>query len=279
MQIFKTKEELTATIIKVKKEGKTVGFVPTMGALHKGHLSLFKRAKEETDYIVGSIFVNPIQFNNAEDLVHYPRTEAEDIAMLTAIGVDALFMPSVEEMYPEEVEEHYDFGSLERVMEGEHRVGHFNGVAVVVKRLFEAVLPTIAFFGQKDYQQLAIIRALVAMKKLPVKIVSGATVREKDGLALSSRNRRLSAVARSEAPLIYKTLCAVKKMAETATIEETTQYVYELFNQHELFNIEYFQLADALTLQPVDTWSSKNGIVGCIAVWINGVRLIDNILI
>ncbi len=263
----------------LRKDGKTIGFVPTMGALHQGHLDLMKKAKQENDLLIVSVFVNPIQFNNSVDLEKYPRDLNADAKLLEDIGCDVLFAPSVEEMYPEKVTKEYDFGLLETVMEGASRPGHFNGVAIVVSKLFEITLPHKAYFGEKDYQQLAIIKRLVELEKIPVQIIPCPTVRESDGLAMSSRNELLTKVERDAAPFIYNTLKFVKKSSETICPSPLRQLVVNMFNSREEFELEYFELADDSTLQPINAWGASSGIIAFVVVRLGKVRLIDNIRI
>ena len=262
-----------------RRKRKTIGFVPTMGALHKGHLELMKQAKQENDLLIVSVFVNPIQFNNPEDLEKYPRDIDADAKLLEDIGCDVLFAPSAEEMYPEEVTKKYDFGLLETVMEGTSRPGHFNGVAVVVSSLFNITLPHKAYFGEKDYQQLAIIKKLVDIEKIPVEIIPCPTVREADGLAMSSRNELLTKEERIAAPFIFETLKFVKKSSETICPGPLRQLVANLFNSREEFELEYFELADDKTLQPINAWGRATGIIAFVVVRLGNVRLIDNIRI
>jgi len=258
--------------------GKTVGFVPTMGALHQGHLNLVSRSCHENDISGCSIFVNPIQFNNQEDLTKYPRTLETDLQLLEQTGCDLVFVPSVEEMYPRPVDEKYDFGNLERVMEGEHRPGHFNGVAVVVKKLFDIFQPDRAYFGEKDFQQLRIIQLLVELETIPVEIVPCPTVRETDGLAMSSRNRRLSAAERAAAPEIYKTLLRAKELAKIIPIPELRE-ISTAWLENKGFKVDYFELADSITLKPVKNWEEAPGVVACVAAFLGNVRLIDNMIL
>ncbi len=284
MNTYTTVAALTAAIEQAKKEHKTIGLVPTMGALHEGHLSLVNRARKENDIVVVSVFVNPIQFNNQEDLAKYPRTVDADLEKLTAAGADIAFVPSVEEMYPEKVETVYHFGPLEEVMEGPHRPGHFSGVAVVVRRLFDLTQPDRAYFGEKDFQQIAIIRNLLEQIKYPIELVPCPIVRADDGLALSSRNMRLSPEARAIAPNIYATLQQAVEMSEYEDVESVQLWVMDTLSSfHEVngldeklsFDPEYFEIVNDITLQPIDNWDDAEGIVGCIAVWLDGVRLID----
>ena len=258
---------------------KSIGFVPTMGALHEGHLALMRRAKKENDLLVVSVFVNPVQFNNAGDLKKYPRAPEEDTKKLKSVHCDVLFAPDVKEMYPEEVTAQYDFGGLDKVMEGAFRPGHFNGVAVVVKKLFDIIRPHRAYFGEKDFQQLAIIKKLVEMEKIQVEIVPCPIVREPDGLAMSSRNRLLNSEERKIAPFIYKTLQEAKRRRSYICINPLRQMIINIFEGNEHFKLEYFDIVDDKTLRPVDAWNDKVGTVACVAVWLGSVRLIDNIRI
>ena len=270
-----------------KYEGRSIGLVPTMGALHEGHLSLITRSVAENDVTVVSIFVNPIQFNNQEDLQKYPRTVDADLQKIAAIKTDKAVLalvPSVEEMYPEPVKETYHFGPIGEVMEGPRRPGHFSGVAVVVRRLFDIVKPQRAYFGEKDFQQIAIIRNLLQQIQYPIELVACPIVRADDGLALSSRNMRLSPAARAMAPAIYDTLQHAVEMSDYEDVEDVIEWVLgTLASYHEVnpqpdnlrFEPEYFEIVDDTTLQPVQSWDDAKGIVGCITVWLDGVRLID----
>lgn len=297
MQKFTTVASLKEALAKAKAEGKTVGLVPTMGALHEGHLSLIRKALEQNDVVVVSVFVNPIQFNNKEDLAKYPRTVDADMALIEKLQKSEfgeaqksifVLVPSVEEMYPEPVKDVYHFGPLEEVMEGPQRPGHFSGVAVVVRRLFDIAEPQRAYFGEKDYQQLAIIRNLIEQIKYPIEIVPCPIVRADDGLALSSRNMRLSPEARAIAPAINATLEQAAEMAECEDVDDVKEWVMDtLSSYHEVnaelcsndlkFEPEYFEIVNAKTLQPIENWedAGDDGAVGCIAVWLDGVRLID----
>ena len=275
MEVYTKISDIKATLIRYRAEGRKVGLVPTMGALHEGHLSLIRIAQMHCDTVVVSIFVNPIQFNNADDLRTYPRTLEADCEKLQEIGCDMVLAPSVEEMYPEPVTETYNFGELETVMEGPRRPGHFAGVAAVVRRLFEIVEPAKAFFGEKDFQQLAIIRRLVKQLYMPIEIVGCPIVRAKDGLALSSRNMRLSAGARRMAPQIYATLKEAVTKSQTLSVDEVKRYVTDSLKNLTVFDPEYFEIVNDTTLQPIAQWTDAQGVVGCIAVWLDGVRLID----
>ncbi|MHC1706946.1 MAG: pantoate--beta-alanine ligase [Bacteroidales bacterium] len=258
---------------------KSIGFVPTMGALHEGHLALVRKARQENDIVVCSIFVNPIQFNNPDDLKKYPRTFEEDCEMLDSVSCDVVFYPDEKEMYPESVSEVYDFGELDKVMEGEFRPGHFNGVAIVVRKLFEIVNPCKAYFGLKDYHQLQVVKAMVRMVNSPVEIISCETVRESDGLAMSSRNRRLTDEIRGMAPVIYRTLSQVSEWEKSLSVEQVIQKAIEQIESYKPLKVEYFEIADSVTLQKAGSWDSFPSLVACTAVWAGEVRLIDNILI
>jgi pantoate--beta-alanine ligase len=262
----------------------TIGFVPTMGALHEGHLSLVKNAVAKCPVIVVSIFVNPLQFNDKNDLKNYPRTIESDLKMLGEVlrNNDIVFTPGISEIYPEEDTRKFQFGNLDNVMESLHRPGHFNGVAQVVSRLFEIVEPDFAFFGMKDFQQLAVIKALVRQTKDKVKIIPCPIIREKDGLAMSSRNRLLDPEIRKNAPLIFKTLTAASDMIKEKDIPEIRKFVENSINRTKNFFLEYFEIVDDTELRPV---SSKEEMMpalqyyGCIAIKAGGIRLIDNIQI
>jgi pantoate--beta-alanine ligase len=277
MKVFNTIKELKYELGLLANKGNMVGFVPTMGALHSGHLNLMSRAKRENDTVVVSIFVNPTQFNNPNDLRNYPRTLEEDIEKCTKVGVDIVFAPEVEEVYPSPDTRVFDFGDLDKVMEGEHRPGHFNGVAQVVSKLFDIVKPTRAYFGQKDFQQLAIIRKMVLDLSLDVEIVACPTVREEDGLAMSSRNALLSEEQRESAPLISKTLFEARNKKGEKSVKGMMEWVIESINRNPLLKVEYFILANAETLQPISHWDESKEIIGCIAVQVGQVRLIDNV--
>ena len=267
-------DELSQYIENLKKEGKTIGLVPTMGALHNGHISLIEAARKENDIVVSSVFVNPIQFNNKEDLIKYPRDIEKDRAILEENGCDILFCPLAEEVYPEQAKESFSFGKLEEVMEGAQRPGHFNGVAIIVSRLFSWVRPNRAYFGEKDFQQLAIIKEMVRQLNSSVEIVPCPIVREKDGLAISSRNTRLSEEARVLAPKIHQILKNSVSMKDNVSISQVKSFVLHEFKLIKDFELEYFEIVDDITLQPLIK-KGENGVIGCIAVWLDGVRLID----
>ena len=274
MQVCHKIDELLSCVDTFKREGKTIGLLPTMGALHEGHLSLAKRAKEENDVLICSVFVNPIQFNNKEDLEKYPRDLEADVALLDGIACDVVFAPSAEEVYAEEPTETYSFGALEQVLEGPQRPGHFNGVATIVHKLFKWARPDRAYFGEKDYQQIAIVKDLVRQFSIPVQIVECPIYRDADGLATSSRNRRLSAKARKIAPKIHEILLKSATLAKDMSYSQIKSYVEGEFAMRNDFELEYFEVVDAKTLQPIRR-PSENGAVGCVAVWLDGVRLID----
>ena len=270
--------DLQCLVKELKAAGKRVGFVPTMGALHEGHLALVRQCKAENDICVTSIFVNPTQFNNAEDLEKYPRTPEKDCTLLESVGCDLVFLPSVQEMYPEEDTRQFSFGLIETVMEGAMRPGHFNGVAQVVSKLFDMVTPDVAYFGEKDFQQVAIIRAMVSQLQSPVEIIQVPIVREPSGLAKSSRNMRLSDEELSQAVTISQALFESKVRMHTQDIAQTIAHVITQVDAQPTLTTEYFQIVDGDTLQPVGTWDDSAYIVGCIAAYCGEVRLIDNII-
>lgn len=277
MRVVKTISELKSLISGYKQENKTVGLVPTMGALHAGHKSLVDRARKENDIVVVSVFVNPTQFNNKQDLVTYPRTEERDCALLEAAGCDVVFMPAVEEVYPESDNRQFDLGAVAEVMEGAHRPGHFNGVAQIVSKLFSFVEPDRAYFGEKDFQQIAVIRKMVQLEGFKLQIVACPIKREDDGLALSSRNVRLTAEQRQLAPNIYRVLKESCNFAKSHTVAETEKFVVDSLNALPQMEVEYYSIVDALTMQPVSDWADADSITGCITVYCGEVRLIDNI--
>ncbi|MDD2279426.1 MAG: pantoate--beta-alanine ligase [Bacteroidales bacterium] len=278
MKTVTTVKALHAEISRVKEQDLSIGFVPTMGALHKGHLELMKTARTNNNIVVVSIFVNPTQFNNPNDLRNYPRTIDQDIAKCESVGVDIVFAPTVEEVYPIPDNRVFDFGNLDKVMEGEHRPGHFNGVAQVVSKLFSMVKPTRSYFGQKDFQQLAVIRALVKDYSIDVDIVACPTFREDDGLAMSSRNALLSAEQRANVPIISKTLFAARNNLAQKSVKEVIDWVTTEINANNELDVEYFEISNANTLQPITKWSDADEVVGCIAVQVGNVRLIDNVI-
>ena len=280
MLIFTTAAELRAHVEAARGAGRRIGLIPTMGALHEGHLQLVRTAAQANDEVIASVFVNPTQFNNSEDLRLYPRLPEQDAAALAPAGCTALFMPTVAEIYPQPTVLHFDFGPLERVMEGAHRPGHFNGVATVVSKLFHLARPHVAYFGQKDFQQVAIVRQLIADLSFDLELVVYPTVRETDGLAMSSRNARLSPAARAMAPLLYQILqqaAAQVRLGVPAT--EVQQQALAALAHEPQFTPEYFEIADAQTLQPVAAYEAGQAVVLCVAAHLGGVRLIDNVVV
>ena len=277
MKIVKGINELKGYLVDSKRNGKRIGLVPTMGALHKGHLSLVERCVRENDICVVSVFVNPTQFNDKHDLETYPRTLEADCALLESAGCDFVFAPSVEEMYPEPDTRTFDFGTVMQVMEGAKRPGHFNGVAQVVSKLFYIVEPDNAYFGEKDFQQIAVIRAMVKQLQIPVQINACPIVREADGLALSSRNTRLTPALRQKAPLIARTLQESKAMAATKSVREVIDYVVNTLNADPDLEVEYYEIVDGDSLVSIQDWKDTSYAVGCVTVYCGEVRLIDNI--
>lgn len=277
MQLFTQKETLVANLISRRKKQK-IGFVPTMGALHKGHISLVSKALSENDVVVASIFVNPTQFNNSEDLKNYPRTQEDDILLLKKLkGEIIVYLPETSDLYEDTVlAKNYNFGGLENEMEGKHRSGHFNGVGTIVNKLLRIVKPDTAYFGEKDFQQLQIVRKLVAVEKLPVKIVGCPILREQSGLAMSSRNKRLSEKQFEEATLIYKTLKEVKAKFTSTSIADLNALVAERFLQNPNLNLEYFEIANEKTLKTATRKNKTSKYRAFIAVFASEVRLIDN---
>ncbi len=277
MEILYRIKELQAALLPLRICGKKIGFVPTMGALHAGHASLVKRCVTENEVSVVSIFVNPTQFNDKNDLQKYPRTPEADCRLLEACGVTFVFIPSVEEIYPEPDRRRFSFAPLDTVMEGVFRPGHFNGVCQIVSKLFDILQPNRAYFGEKDFQQLAIIREMVRQMEFPLEIVGCPIIREADGLALSSRNARLSDDERTEALKISQTLFESRTFAHSHTVAETKQFVEKAIADAPGLRLEYFELVDGNTLQPIGSWNETSYTVGCIAVFCGKVRLIDNI--
>ena len=277
MKVVNSVAALNAALADCPKEG--IGFVPTMGALHNGHKSLVERARKENDTVVVSVFVNPTQFNDKNDLKNYPRTPEADCAVLESAGADIVFMPSVEDIYPEPDTRVFDFGLIDKVMEGATRPGHFNGVAQVVSRLFALVNPRRAYFGEKDFQQIAIIKAMVEQLNIDIEIVECAIVRGEDGLALSSRNELLTPEHRAAAPHIYATIRQCAEKMETMTPQELTEWVVATIDSHPLLKTIYFEAVDAKSMQRVEKWSDSERIQGCCAIQAGQIRLIDNIRI
>jgi len=278
MKVFKTKKELKMYLSEFRSENATIGFVPTMGALHKGHLSLLHTSSKNNDLTIASIFVNPTQFNKREDLDNYPRALEHDLMLLEKNLCDVVFIPSIDEIYTNGVSsQHFDFDGLENEMEGKYREGHFNGVGTIVKKLFEIVLPTNAYFGEKDFQQLQIIRKLVKKSTLKVNVISCATHRETNGLAMSSRNSRLTSQERDAASIIFQILCEVKTKIGKTPLKAINQWVSEQFEKHPLFKLEYFTIANEETLKKISEISPQKNYRAFIAVYAREVRLIDTI--
>jgi len=279
MELYTTITSLQNALKEEHSKGLKIGFVPTMGALHQGHLSLVETAGSMCDIVVVSIFVNPTQFNDKNDLANYPRTLESDLKLLSTTRCEYIFSPAVEEVYPVPDTRKFNFGNLEAVMEGAFRPGHFNGVAQVVSRLFEIVLPDKAFFGRKDFQQMAIIKDMVRQLNVPIEIVPCDIIREKDGLAMSSRNKLLLPEYRNCVPLIYQTLRDAKYLVNLKTVQEIKEYVVNQVNATQLLRVEYFEIVDDTTLMSVESWSEAGTKVGCIAVYAGKIRLIDNIIL
>ena len=275
METITNSEELRRALGSRDRSG--IGFVPTMGALHAGHRSLVERARRECATVVVSVFVNPTQFDDKTDLKNYPRTPEADLRLLEEVGADYVFMPSVEEVYPEPDTRTFDFGMIDKVMEGATRPGHFNGVAQVVSRLFALVKPAKAYFGEKDFQQIAVIREMVRQLRIPVEIIPCPIVRGEDGLALSSRNTLLDTDHRTAAPYIYKVLKAAVEKSHQTTPDQLAAWVTAQVESNPLLKVIYFQGVDAATMQQVRTWEESPAIQGCIAVQAGDIRLIDNI--
>ena len=280
MEIIRTVNRLAQVVDAARRDGKTIGLVPTMGALHAGHKSLVDRARRENDVVVVSVFVNPTQFNNADDLRTYPRTEEADCAMLEGCGADYAFVPTPDEVYPEPDNRVFDLGPVAEVMEGAMRPGHFNGVAQIVSKLFAWAKPTRAYFGEKDFQQIAVIRRMVELEGFDLEIVPCPIVRETDGLALSSRNVRLSPEARAIAPQIHRILADsgdLKKQGYEA--DQVEKLTLDAINNIDGLEAEYYSIVDARTMQPISRWADAGdlGAAGCATVYCGGVRLIDNI--
>ncbi len=277
MKVIRTHKELDEVLNPSREQSLTIGFVPTMGALHEGHATLVRKCVSENDISVVSVFVNPTQFNNKEDLRLYPRTLDADCKLLESLNVYYVFAPTVEEMYPEEDNTQFDFGDLDKVMEGQFRPGHFNGVAQIVSKLFDAVKPTRAYFGEKDFQQLVIIRNMVQQLAIPIEIIPVAIVREESGLARSSRNERLTEAQRKDAANINRILQKSKRFVNAGTISECIDFIISEINKVDSLEVEYMEIVDGDSLQSVSDWNSSHYIVGCIAVFCGDVRLIDNI--
>ena len=278
MKVIRTVEELKSVVGALRAEGKSVGLVPTMGALHDGHVSLMEKARGDNDVVVVSVFVNPTQFNNPDDLRTYPRTEEADCARMRDAGVDIAFIPSVEEIYPEPDNRVFDLGKVAEVMEGAMRPGHFNGVAQIVSKLFRMVEPTRAYFGEKDFQQIAVIRRMVEIEGFKnLEIVDCPIKREADGLALSSRNVRLTPHQREIAPNIHRIMVESLDKARDCSVEEVKRSVIDAVNAYPEMDVEYYEIVNAADMQPITDWSQATQAVGCITVYLGDVRLIDNI--
>ncbi|MBQ2374413.1 MAG: pantoate--beta-alanine ligase [Alistipes sp.] len=277
MKTFYTVNELKQELSTFDRAG--IGFVPTMGALHAGHRSLVEKARKECQTVVVSVFVNPTQFNDKNDLRNYPRTPEADAAILEAAGADYVLMPSVEEIYPEPDTRQFDFDLIDKVMEGATRPGHFNGVAQVVSRLFDIVSPAKAYFGEKDFQQIAVIKAMIKQLQMDIQIVECPIIRDTDGLALSSRNTLLDEAHRAAAPHIYEVISQCADKAQEMSPAELTDWVVAEVESNPLLKVIYFQAVDALTMQQVKSWSESENIQGCIAVQAGNIRLIDNVRI
>lgn len=279
MNVYNFIADIQRFVKEKHNSGLKVGFVPTMGALHEGHISLINRAKKENDIVVCSVFVNPIQFNNPADLEKYPRTPEKDIEKLEQAGCDAVFMPTAEEMYPNKVEDHYDFGDIEHVMEGACRPGHFNGVAIVVRKLFEIVNPNKAYFGEKDFQQLAIIKKMVRDLNMNLEIVPCPIVREIDGLAMSSRNVRLNETERAIAPKIFATLNESITKKDVMSPSEMKKYTLDKYAEIKEFDVEYVEITDEINLKSLENWNECDHARIFVALQLGPVRLIDNVRI
>lgn len=277
MKVIRTVAELRSEIAASRAQGRSVGLVPTMGALHAGHVSLIDKARADNDIVVVSVFVNPTQFNNPDDLRTYPRTEQADCEKLVEAGVDFAFIPSVEEVYPEPDTRVFDLGAVAEVMEGAMRPGHFNGVAQIVSKLFRMVEPDRAYFGEKDFQQIAVIKRMVELENIDVDIVECPIKRHDDGLAMSSRNVRLSAEQRTIAPNISRILHESLEYAKSHNVAETKEWVVAQVNGYDAMEVEYYEIVDALSMQPIADWNEAKQAVGCITVYLGDVRLIDNI--
>jgi len=271
--------EITEVLNTQRKKGRSIGFVPTMGALHKGHISLIDYSKQQTDLTVCSIFVNPNQFNNQSDLTHYPRTPDADIKLLEAAGCDILYMPEVMDVYPEKDNRVFDFGYIDKILEGAHRPGHFNGVGQVVSILLEGIKPDKAFFGSKDYQQVMVVKELVKQLMLPVEIVACPILRDPDGLAMSSRNTRLSKEERKIAALVPKIMEEAKSVALQAGVEAAKVYVANEVSKVPSMKLDYYEICDAETLEPLSQLPVNHKAISLIALFVGNIRLIDNWII
>jgi pantoate--beta-alanine ligase len=279
MLVLHTIKEIEEIITLQKLEGHTIGFVPTMGALHQGHISLINYSKQQTDITVCSIFVNPTQFNNASDLSHYPRTPEADIKLLEAAGCDILYMPDVNDVYPKSDTRQFDFGYLDTILEGAKRPGHFNGVGQVVSILLEGVKPDKAFFGSKDYQQVMVVKSLVKQLDLPVEIIACPILREDDGLAMSSRNTRLSIEERKIAALVPKLMQDAIEIVKEKGIAAAKTFINERVSKIPDMKLEYYEVCDAETLELINEFNPSHKTVSLIALFVGNIRLIDNWMI
>lgn len=278
MKLVNSISDLREALDPLRLKGLKTGFVPTMGALHDGHLSLVQKAGQENDLVVVSIFVNPTQFNDKGDLERYPRDLKTDLERLSSLKCDYVFAPDVEEVYPEPDNRKFNFGNLETVMEGKFRPGHFNGVAQVVSRLFDIVEPDRAYFGMKDFQQLAIIKAMVKQLRYPVEIVPVEIKREEDGLAMSSRNMLLEPQFRKEAPRIYHSLEKIKELQQNYSVEKVSEMVKAEIEKSGMLKVEYLEIVGQESLQPVKSWEEPTAKIACAAVFAGKIRLIDNLM-
>jgi pantoate--beta-alanine ligase len=279
MEVITERLPLIALAERLKREGREIGFVPTMGALHEGHLSLVRRCRQENGVAVASVFVNPTQFNDEEDLRRYPRTPERDFELLEGCGCDYVFAPGVSEVYPEVDTRVFSFGYAEEVMEGARRPGHFNGVAQVVSKFFDMIGPRRAYFGQKDFQQVAIIRQLVERSGYDVEIVTCPIVREPDGLAMSSRNMLLPPACRKNVPHVFRTLQGAIELAHSLDVERVKEWTVGEIDRNPYLRTDYFEVVDSVGLHPVRSWNEEGVKIGCVAVFAGDVRLIDNVVI
>ncbi len=277
MDVLQTKESLAKELTQLKGQGRTIGFVPTMGALHRGHLSLVDCSRRQDDVTVVSIFVNPTQFNRRDDFEQYPRNLTSDLKDLEEAGVQVVFIPGEAEMYPEPDHRTFDFGQLDKVMEGHYRPGHFDGVAKIVSKLFDAVQPHRAYFGEKDFQQLVIIRDLTRQMDYDIEIIGCPIVREPNGLAISSRNKRLSAEQRKQAAQLSRVIFQARQYADRYAIDQLKAWVVAELNKNSEMDVEYFEVVDEATLTSVNAWSDAYYKRACVAAWVGQVRLIDNV--
>ncbi|MDA3952173.1 MAG: pantoate--beta-alanine ligase [Bacteroidales bacterium] len=277
MKIIKKSKELSDEVAFLKRNGSSIGFVPTMGALHNGHLSLIEYSNSDNDITIVSIFVNPTQFNDKGDYNKYPRILKNDLEKLKNVKCDILFTPLENEMYPTKDKRDFNFGNLDKVMEGEHRPGHFRGVALIVSKFFEIINPDRTYFGEKDFQQFTIIKHLTKLLNLNIEVISCPILREDDGLAMSSRNMLLTQEQRANVSLISKTLFEAQENVKYMSVSETKDWVVDTINKNPFLEVEYFEIVDEIKLEPISNWSDKKEKIGCIAVHVGAIRLIDNI--